>query len=415
MTISGIPLNFAARTAIAFLASAIALPAVCLYAQQPGPTTPKPQLRFPAPSPNETLKSVEVLADRQVRFRIWAPSASEVKLNAEGPETIPGITPEDLKTFNTGVVMHKGDLGVWEMTIGPIKPGVYLYNFVVDGVSAADPRNPISVQTLNQPRSLYEVPGAAFSEYRPEVPHGVVGVVYYNSKATGGLRRMHIYTPPGYENGSNRLPVLYLLHGAGGTDNSWSMTGRAGAILDNLIAAHKAMPMIVVMPAGHISSELRMGSGTGSMGHDAFNKDLVEDIMPYIDSHYRTLTDRDHRALAGLSMGGMQTLSVSMRNSADFGWVGVFSSGWLPAALKEAEDVDLAQYHASGKPFHLYWFAIGTNDFLLNSCHQTIAMLNKAGIQTTGIESGGGHTWSNWRDYLNLFAPMLFQPAPAQK
>ncbi|MGA3159918.1 MAG: alpha/beta hydrolase-fold protein [Terracidiphilus sp.] len=408
-------LTSAVRTVIICLASANVLPAICLHAQQQEHKTQIPQLNIPAPTPNDNLKSVEVLADRQVRFRIWAPSAIEVKLNAEGPETTPGMTPEDLKTFNAGIAMHKGDLGIWEMTIGPIKPGVYLYNFIVDGVSAADPRNPISAQTLNQPRSIYEVPGAVFSEYTPEVLHGVIGVVYYNSKATGGLRRMHIYTPPGYENGAERLPVLYLLHGAGGTDNSWSVTGRAGAILDNLIAAHKAVPMIVVMPAGHISRDFRMGSGSGSIGHDVFNKDLVEDIMPYVDSHYRTFTDRDHRALAGLSMGGMQTLAVSLRDSADFGWVGVFSSGWLPNALKEAEEVDLAQYHDSGKPFHLYWFAIGQHDFLLNNCHETVAMLNKAGINTIMHESDGYHTWSNWRDYLNLFAPMLFQTAPAQK
>jgi enterochelin esterase family protein len=310
--------------------------------------------------------------------------------------------------------MKKGDLGVWEATIGPIKPGVYLYNFVVDGVTATDPRNPISVQTINSSRNLYEVPGAAFSEYSPDVPHGVVGVLYYNSRAIGGLRRMHIYTPPGYENGTGRLPVLYLLHGAGGTDDSWSVTGRAGAILDNLIAAHKAVPMIVVMPAGHVSRDFRTGSGAGNIGHDAFNKDLVEDIVPYVDSHYRTLTDRDHRALAGLSMGGMQTLAVSLRDSRDFGWVGVFSSGWLPNAMKEAQDVDLAEYRASGKPFHLYWFAIGEDDFLLDYCHQTVAMLNKAGIQTIMHESSGYHTWSNWRDYLNLFAPMLFQAVPAK-
>jgi enterochelin esterase-like enzyme len=408
MTHCNTRLSSAAWTAFACLASAIALPAACLHAQEPLPSTQRTQMRFPAPTPNDTLQSVEVQPDRQVRFRIWAPNATDVKLESEGPEATPGIKPDELAKFND-IAMVKGDQGIWETVIGPIEPGVYLYNFVVDGVKTPDPRNPIFAQTLNAQRSIYEVPGAAFSEYNPDIAHGDVHVVYYNSKAIGGMRRMHIYTPPGYENGTQRFPVLYLLHGAGGTDDSWSAQGRAGAILDNLIAAHKAVPMIVVMPAGHVSRDLRAGAGT--MGHDAFNKDLVEDVMPYVDSHYRTLTDRDHRALAGLSMGGMQTLSISLRNSADFGWVGVFSAGWMAPALKEAQDVDLTEYRAGGKPFHLYWFAIGQYDFLLDTCHQTVDLLNKNGIKAELHESGGFHAWTNWRSYLNQFAPQLFQPA----
>jgi enterochelin esterase family protein len=337
-----------------------------------------------------------------------------LKLETEGPEATPGIKPDELAKFND-IVMVKGDQGIWETTIGPIVPGVYLYNFVVDGVKTPDPRNPIYSQTLTAQRSIYEVPGAAFSAYSADVPHGDVHVVYYNSTAVGGMRRMHIYTPPGYENGTRRYPVLYLLHGAGGADNSWTDQGRAGAILDNLIAAQKAVPMIVVMPAGHISSDFRAGGGVSTIGHDAFNKDLVGDVMPYIDAHYRTLTDRDHRAIAGLSMGGMQTLAISLRNSASFGWVGVFSSGWLPQAMKEAEDVDLAEYHANGKPFHLYWFAVGQYDILLDNCHQTIALLNKNGIKTELHETGGYHAWTNWRDYLNEFAPQIFQPVHAKQ
>ena len=386
MTHFSIRPSCAAWTAIAFLASGIALQGICLHAQEPTPSTQRTQMRLPARTPNDTLESVEVEADRTVRFRIWAPNANDVKLEAEGPEATPGIKPDELAKLND-IALVKGEQGIWETVIGPIMPGVYLYNFVVDGVKTPDPRNPISTQTLTAQRSIYEVPGAAFSEYNPKIAHGDVHVVYYYSKSLDTLRRMHIYTPPGYENGTERLPVLYLLHGAGGADNSWSAQGRAGAILDNLIAAHKAVPMIVVMPAGHITPSFSAGSGMSTIGDDAFNKNLVDDVMPYVDSHYRTLTDRDHRAIAGLSMGGMQTLAISLRNSGDFGWVGVFSSGWVPQALKEAEDVDLAEYHASGKPFHLYWFAIGQYDFLLDDCHQTIALLNKSGIKTELHES----------------------------
>jgi len=414
MTHSSTSLRSAARNAIACLAVAIALPAVCLHAQEPLPSTQRTQMHFPAPTPNDTLQSVEVSAEGKVRFRIWAPNATDVKLQTEGPEATPGIKPDDLAKFND-IPLVKGDQGIWETTIGPIMPGVYLYNFVVDGVKTPDPRNPISSQTLTAQRSVYEVPGAEFSAYKPDVPHGDVHVVYYNSKAVGNMRRLHVYTPPGYENGTKRYPVLYLLHGAGGADNSWTDQGRAGAILDNLIAAHKAAPMIVVMPAGHISSNFHTGAASTTIGHDAFNQDLVGDVMPFVDARYRTLTDRDHRAIAGLSMGGMQTLAISLRNSADFGWVGVFSSGWMPQAIKEAQDVDLAAYRTSGKPFHLYWFAIGQYDFLLENCHQTIALLNQNGIKTELHESGGYHAWTNWRDYLNLFVPQIFQPSAAAK
>ncbi|MDE3200923.1 MAG: esterase [Acidobacteriota bacterium] len=376
------------------------------HAQAPQPQPPV--FRMPPPTPNDTLKSVEVMPDRHVRFRIWAPDATTVKLQAEGLEATPDITPDLVMKAMGGVAMTKGDKGIWEATIGPIEPGVYRYNFVVDGVSTTDPRNPLTSQSLNQSRSVYEVPGAPFLEYRNDVLHGAISSVYYYSKATNGLRRMHVYTPPGYENGTSRLPVLYLLHGGGDTDDSWSTVGRAGAILDNLIAAHKAVPMIIIMPAGHVSREFHFAPGV-RMGHDAFNEDLVSVVLPYIDSHYRTVADRDHRALAGLSMGGLQTLNISLDNSADFGWIGVFSSGWFPDNLKEEEDTDIAQFKASGKPFHLYWVGAGKYDIALKNSDATVALLNKAGIQTEVHKSGGFHAWNNWRDYLDIFTQKLFK------
>lgn len=377
-------------------------------AQQPVAQPSRPAFQMPAPTPNDTLKSVEVQPDRHVRFRIWAPNATEVKLQAEGPESTPGITPEEAYKNLGGVPLVKGDQGIWEATIGPIEPGIYRYTFFVDGVSTTDPRNPLTSQSLTQSRSMYEVPGAAFMELRPGVPHGAVATVYYDSVATGGQRRMHIYTPPGYEGSTSRLPVLYLLHGGGDSDDSWSTVGRAGAILDNLIAAGKSVPMIIVMPAGHISTEFRLTPGF-RMGHDAFNDDLVKVVLPYVDAHYRTLADRDHRAIAGLSMGGGQTLTIALTDSADFAYVGVFSSGWFPNTLKEEEDTDIAQYRASGKPFRLFWVDAGKYDIALQNSHATVALLNKAGIKTEEHESGGFHAWNNWRDYLNLFAPLLFQ------
>lgn len=403
---AGMPAGaFARRGAIvvAILCGGCLMP---LAAQQPAATAAPPRLEFPPPTPNDTLKSVEVEADRHVRFRIWAPKAMDVKLQAEGPEATPGATPGVVRKAMAGVAMEKGAQGIWEATIGPIEPGLYRYNFVVDGVHTTDPRNALTVQTTSEARSLYEVPGADFLEYKPAVPHGAVSVVYYDSKVTGSLRRMHIYTPPGYENGSARLPVLYLLHGGGDADDAWSVLGRAGAILDNLIAAGKAVPMIVVMPAGH-TSEFHLAPGL-HFDFSAFENDLVSVVMPYVDSHYRTVADRDHRAIAGLSMGGMQTLDICLTHSGDFGWVGMFSSGWFGDAMKTDAEKDLAQYKAGGKPFRLFWVDAGQYDIALENSRASVALLNKAGIKTDVHESGGFHSWNNWRDYLYQFAPLLF-------
>jgi enterochelin esterase-like enzyme len=400
-------------------ASAIATLCVglCVHAQQapqqPVAMPPRPTMQMPARTPNDTLKSVEVEPDRHVRFRIWAPNATEVKLHAEGPEATPGITPDETGKYMAGVPLTKGDQGVWEGTIGPIEPGVYRYTFTVDGVSTTDPRNPLTSQSLTHASSMYEVSGADFMEYKAGVLHGAISTVYYDSSATGGERRMHVYTPPGYENGSTRLPVLYLLHGGGDSDDSWPTVGRAGAILDNLIASGKAVPMLIVMPAGHVSTEFRLTPGA-RMGHDAFNDDLVKVVLPYIDAHYRTIVDRDHRAIAGLSMGGLQALDIALDDSADFAYVGIFSSGWFPNVQKEEEDTDVAQYRTSGKPFHLFWVDAGQYDIALQNSDATVAILKKAGIDVEQHHSAGFHAWNNWRDYLNQFAPLLFKRSSAQ-
>ncbi|UWZ85886.1 esterase [Occallatibacter riparius] len=384
----------------------ILLTATALSAQQPTP----PPIQRPAPTPNDTLKSVEVQPDRHVRFRIWAPNATEVKLQAEGPEATPDITPAEAYKNMGGVPLTKGDQGIWDVTIGPITPGIYRYNFVVDGVATTDPRNPLTSQSLTSSRSMYEVPGADFMEYKAGVPHGAIATVYYDSTATNNQRRMHIYTPPGYEAGTTRLPVLYLLHGGGDSDDSWSTVGRAGAILDNLIGQGKALPMIIVMPAGHTSTEFRLTPGV-RMGHDAFNDDLVKVVLPYVDTHYRSVADRDHRALAGLSMGGAQALNIALDDSADFAWIGIFSSGWFPNTLKEEEDTDIAKFRSSGKPFKLFWVNAGKYDIALQNSHATVALLKKAGIQVDEHQSEGFHAWNNWRDYLRDFTPLLFRTA----
>jgi enterochelin esterase-like enzyme len=378
------------------------------FAQTPAAKPQPPAFTPPAPTPNDSLRSPEAGPGGRVTFRLYAPNAREVKLQAEGAESKPGATAEDVMKTMGGYPMTRGENGVWTVELGPIPPGIYRYAFVVDGVQTVDPRNPNTSESLNFVRSLYEVPGAAFMEYTPEVPHGAIASAWYPSKAAGGLRRMHVYTPPGYESGDRRYPVLYLLHGGSDTDESWPTIGRAGAILDNLIANKKAVPMIVVMPAGHVSREFQLRMDRNTMGRDKFNQDLVGDVIPWIDQSYRTLADRPHRALAGLSMGGLQTLTISLQHPELFGYVGVFSSGWFPQMREQAEK-DLTEYKALNKPFQLYWVGVARLDIAKANSDTTVELLKKYGITPVTHDSEGFHAWNTWRDYLYLFAPMLFR------
>lgn len=392
----------------------IAASAICLTAQTVPPvqvgesSKPAPEITMRHPTPNDTLVSPEVEKDGYVTFRLYAPEAKTVKLQAEGPEATPGMTQENMMASYTGVPMERRADGVWTIHFGPIQSGIYRYNFVVDGVAVVDPRNPEASETLNQVKSVYEVPGAAFMEIGKDTPHGAIASIEYFSKATGGMRRMHVYTPSGYEKNNVKYPVLYLLHGAGDSDDSWPTVGRAGAILDNLIAAHKAQPMIIVMPAGHVSRTFAF-SDPSMMGHDAFIDDVINVVVPYVQQNYRTIEDRDHRAIAGLSMGGWQTLTIGISRSDLFGYVGIFSSGWFANSIQHEKETVLAQYVKAGKPFKLFWMGAGKQDIALANAHLTADALKTGGIQPVFHDSEGFHAWNNWRDYLYLFAPQLFR------
>lgn len=392
------------------IAALLCAPAICAGAPQARTSQAQPPaFSPPPPTPNDTLRSPEVSSNRHVTFRLYAPNAREVKLQAEGREATPGISPQEVAKGMAGFAMTRGENGVWSIDFGPIQPGVYRYTFVVDGVQTTDPRNPVSSESLNSVKSMYEIPGAAFEEYRPDVPHGSIASVWYRSSATGGLRRMHVYTPPGYEHDNRLYPVLYLLHGGGDSDDAWPTVGRAGAILDNLVAARQAVPMIIVMPAGHISRDFQLRTGQNTMGHDKFNEDLSGSIIPYIDQNYRTMADREHRALAGLSMGGLQTLTLSLTHSDLFSYIGVFSSGWFPNMRDQEEKTTLAQYKATGKPYKLYWVGVGQYDIAKANSGATVELLRKYGIAPVTHDSGGFHAWNNWRDYLHIFAQQLFR------
>lgn len=344
------------------------------------------------------------VAEGKVTFRILAPEAKAVTLSGSD---IPGV--------GRGGEMTKDDQGVWEATLD-VAPGCYRYNFNVDGVSVIDPRNPATSESNANTWSLVAVPGSAWMDTR-EVPHGAVAEVTYYSSSLERFRRMHVYTPPGYQGGEGRFPVFYLLHGAGDCDDSWTTVGRAGFILDNLIAAGKARPMIIVMPAGHTGA---FGFGGPRPTVDEFSQDFLNDVMPYIEKHYRVHADRRHRALAGLSMGGGQTLNIGIPHLDKFAYLGVYSSGVFgiiprpnaPAAqgpTYEERNMEALDNAELKKGLKLFWFATGSDDFLIETSRATVEMFKKHGFDVVYKETEGGHTWINWREYLNEFAPKLFQ------
>ncbi|MBN2318868.1 MAG: esterase [Acidobacteria bacterium] len=392
----------------------VLLAAVIISALSSGIFAQEKKPRFPQ---RPTVNSPEVLQDGRVVFRILAPDAGSVGLQGSD---IPGLMQAAPK-------FTKNEEGVWETTVGPVPPGAYRYVFTVNGASVVDPRNTSISESNNNVWSMVYIPGADFMEMK-NVPHGAVAEINYYSKSLKMHRRMHVYTPPGYDLGSGKYPVFYLLHGAGDCDDSWTTVGRAGFILDNLIAAKKAKPMIVVMPAGHTPAVSTGGTDGISGMVDAFSEDFVNSIMPYVEANYRVLKDRRNQAIAGLSMGGMQTLNVAMSDLGKFSYIGVFSSGVFGMAPRTPAEKEAGkppagetppsweEQHAAmlgnaelKKDLKLLWFATGSEDFLVETTKSTVEMLKKHGFSPVYKETGGGHTWANWRDYLYEFAPQLFR------
>ncbi|HEX4795383.1 MAG TPA: alpha/beta hydrolase-fold protein [Humisphaera sp.] len=393
------------RSIFAVMAIALILPNA--FAQQPAtqPTTqPGRGGRGRGPQ-GPVVISPQVSEDRHVTFRILAPQAQSVRVTGGDMPNLGGQAGQ----------MTKGENGVWEITVGPVDPGSYRYNFNVNGVTTIDPRSPAVSESQNNVWSVVNVPGSPFMDTN-DVPHGAVAEIYYHSTALGRTRRMHIYTPPGYEANQDKYPVFYLLHGASDSDDSWTSVGRANFIVDNLIAQKKAKPMIIVMPAGHTTSAGFGGGGRGRGGaggaaqRDEFTEDFVNDIKPYVEKNYRTINDRAHRAIAGLSMGGGQTLTIAFSHLDQFSYIGVFSSGVFGGAAgnwetQHAKDLD----DASLKPgLKVLWFSTGSNDGLITTSKATVDVLKKHGFNAEFEESTGAHTWINWRNYLNKFAPRLF-------
>ncbi len=398
------------RTSISITAVVMLTVFALTAAAKEQPASQRPRFRGPT---GPRVVSPEVSADRHVTFRVLAPKAEAVRLSGTD---IPGV--------GMGADMTKDPNGLWELTLGPLDVGAYRYNFNVDGVSVIDPVNPSISESNSNVWSLVYIGGSDFMDTR-NVPHGAVAEVTYYSKSLQRFRRMHVYTPPGYQSGKGRYPIFYLLHGAFDCDDSWTSVGRAGFILDNLIAAGKAEPMVVVMPAGHTGA-FTFGQPLPKV--DPFIEDFVRDVMPYVENNYRVYTDGKHRAIAGLSMGGGHTLTLLVSHMDKFGYVGVFGSGVFELMGRRGPDPNAdsgptwEQRHAESlknaelkKGLELLWFATGKEDFLIETTRRTVEMLRKHGFRIFYKETEGGHTWINWRNYLNEFAPQLFKPVPPEK
>jgi enterochelin esterase family protein len=371
---------------VSILSPALAQPSQAPQAAKTPQAPPKPRQRTP------DFVSPEVNVDRHVVFRIHASKAESV-----------GVFTTDIPGGFEPRPMKKGENGVWELALGPVDPGSYRYNFNVDGVPVVDPCNPSVSESNDLAWSVVHVPGAEFMDAN-DMPHGAVACVYYRSSTLGRVRRMHVYTPPGYELGHDKYPVFYLLHGAGDSDDSWTSVGRANFILDNLLAAGKAKPMIVVMPAGHT------GPFSPDLSPKAFEDHFANDLRPYIESHYRALTDQSSRAIAGLSRGGEHTINIATAHLKDYGYIGVFGSGLFLRDFSgwEKEHKALLADPAAKDGIKLLQFITGSQDLLINQSRRTVYVLKRNGLNPVFKESSGGHTWINWRRYLYEFAQQLF-------
>ncbi len=365
------------------------------------------------PTPNDTLKSPEVLPDNRVAFRLYAPKADSVTIGGDW------IT----QGLGSGGALIKDAEGVWSISVGPLPPDFYSYTFTVDDVRTVDPKNAMIKQGVGSLDSMFLLPGRG-ADYADNqaVPHGVIRQVWYASTTLGAQRRLHIYTPPGYDQGRPKLPVLYLLHGGGDEDSGWSTIGRAGFILDNLLAAKKSKPMIIVMPNGSLPRPPRpAAAASGASPADTaaraaeaqnrFTRELMNDVIPFVEKNYRVRTGRVNRAIAGLSMGGGQTLRVFMNHPDQFGYVAIWSAGLFnqnPGDFEKQNPDFLRQVSAINRQVKLVSISVGSQDFALNGSKNLAEVFKKNGLKYEFNQSNGGHTWINWRHYLNDYARRLF-------
>jgi len=352
------------------------------------------------PAPPVWLVSPEVHVDNSVTFRYRGPNALEVKLAREGTEPL---------------AMQKDDKGVWSVTTAPLAPDYYGYSFLVDGVRTLDAFNHGLVPNLITPGNFVHVPGPSLPWEVNDIPRGEVHHHFYKSAVADDQRDYYVYTPPGYDpTAKTTYPVLYLLHGYSDDASGWTAVGRANVILDNLIAQGKAKPMIVVMPLGYGTMDI-VSNGWGGLGNhpdvreknlSRFREALLTEVMPRVESEYRVTKNREARAIAGLSMGGSESLLTGLNNLDKFAWVGAFSAGGMPDDFeKDFPGLDTK----ANQQLHLLWVACGTEDRLITVNRSLREWLKTKGITHTDIETPGMHTWMVWRRNLAEFAGLLFR------
>lgn len=367
--------------------------------------------------------SPEVHDNNTVTFRLKAPKAVKVQVTGDFLPT------QKIKTSfgefdGPGVADLTEDKdGVWEFTTPePLKPELYSYTFLVDGLKITDPSNVYQIRDVASVTNVFIIGGDRADLYKVnKVPHGTVSKVWYHSDVLDLDRRLTVYTPAGYETSGKRYPVFYLLHGMGGDENAWSELGRTAQIMDNLIAQGKAKPMIVVMTNGNAA--LEAAPGESSQGFTAPSMNLPKtmegsfetafpEVVKFIDKTYRTQANKKGRAIAGLSMGGFHSMHISKQYPDMFNYVGLFSAAIMPGKDVKSpiyDDLEGKLKTQFAKKPALYWIGIGTTDFLYKANEDYRKMLDEKGYKYTYYETGEGHIWKNWRIYLTEFAPLLFK------
>ena len=364
------------------------------FAQNAKPATPRQ-----APLPR--LITPEVHSDNSVTFRFRAPNAQEVKLTREG---IPDPFP-----------MQKDENGVWTVNTPPWPPDYYGYSILVDGVRNIDPNNHLLKPNLLNNENEVHIQGPPSLPWElNDVPHGEIHHHFYHSTVANDDRDYYVYTPPSYDpSAKTTYPVLYLLHGYSDDASGWTAVGRENVIFDNLIAQGKAKPMIVVMPLGYGTMQMiTLGWGVWNRQDirdeniTKFRDALLTEVMPKVESEYRIKRDRESRAIAGLSMGGSESLLTGLNNLDKFAWVGSFSAGGIPGDF--AKDFPNLDSNANQR-LKLLWIACGTEDRLITPNRNLREWLKQKGIEHTDIETPGMHTWMVWRRNLAAFAPLLFR------
>jgi enterochelin esterase-like enzyme len=350
------------------------------------------------PPRGPVVVSPQVNSDHTVVFRYLAPNSSDVKLSVQFEKS--------------HIPMTKDSSGVWSVTVGPARPDIYPYHFIVDGISVADPRNSIIFPNEGFQSSLVEVTGSAPLVHTIQnVPHGTISYRYYASQELG-TRPVVIYTPPGYENDlKTNYPVLYLLHGTTDTEETWTKVGRANIILDNLIAQGKAKPMIIVMPYGRAYPVVSKSSGSlrNWPNLQQFAKDFLNDLLPFVEENYRVKPEKDNRAIAGFSGGGGETLYIGLNNPEMFAWICGFAPGMLKEEFDRNNAVAFEDASLINRRLKLFWIGVGKDDGLYPVISEYLNVLKEKNIRHETMISDGGHTWMNCKLYLSTIAQKLFK------